>query len=112
MKTFNQFLESVKDVATLKRKPLAMRTAKDIAFLNAYSNKAKPPVVTVELVFDDGTKYSEKFKITKTGNGVDLEKEAREIADGHLTNMQKMYDKFPNTHGAKRPQSIGKVTIK
>lgn len=111
MKTFKQYLnEAVKDADSLKRKPLAQRSAKDQAFLDA-AKAAKPPKgkVDVHLKHEDGTISKSSFKLTKSQHKWD--DEAKDIAAGHLKNMQNIHDQFPKISGS-RATEVHKVVIK
>lgn len=110
MKTFKQFNEAVKDLASLKRKPLSQRTAKDQAFLDAAkANKPPKGKVDVHLKHEDGTISKHTFKLTKSQAKWD--DEAKTIASSHLKQMQNIHDQFPKISGS-RAAEVHKVVIK
>jgi hypothetical protein len=111
MISFKQyFSEAVADIAQLKRKPLAQRTPRDQAALNAAkASKPKTGKVEVHIKHEDGKVSKERFKLTKKQDKWD--DEAKEIASAHLKNLQSMHDKFPSVVGS-RAKEIHKVEIK
>jgi hypothetical protein len=104
--------EAVVDVAQVKRKPLAQRTPREQAAIDAAKqSKPKAGKIEVHIKYDDGKVRKERFKLMKREK--DWESEAQEVADSYLKNIQTMYDKNPElTAGKPRPKEIHKVEIK
>jgi len=91
----------------INKSRLKDRTPRQQAAINAYkSTKPKQPKLVVHINHEDGTVSKSSFKM-KHGS----EDEAKEIAAGHLKNIQYIHDQFPKISGS-RGVDIKKYEIK
>ena len=110
--TIETFDEAISDPTMIKRKRLNDRTPRQQAALDA-AKRSKPikGAVEVHLKHEDGSVSKSKFKLMK--NPAKWDEEAKEIAIGHLKNMQSMHDRFPDlVKDQPKPVEVHKTVIK